>query len=67
MDDRYVKLQAVIDDLIAERDRAIDEALELSWKLDEARREAEMQRNNLAALTKCKPCPLPWERDDDDC
>ena len=63
MDERYERLQSVIDDLIAERDRAIDEALELSWKLDEARREAEMQRNNLAALAKTKPWPLPWEKE----
>ena len=63
--DSHEKLMAVIDDLIAERDRAIDEALELSWKLDEARHEAEMQRNNLAALAKTKPWPLPWEKDDD--
>ena len=65
MDERYVKLQAVIDDLIAERDRVIEEALDLSWQLEEARNEADRLRTTLTQLTGHKQWALPWERDDD--
>ena len=63
MDDRYVRLQSVIDDLIAERDRVIDEALEMDKLVLQARAEAAKWRDAYAAEIgePVGVMALPWE------
>lgn len=62
MDERYNRLQAVIDDLIGERDRILDEAIEMSKELQEARKVAEEYRDMLQAAGMVMESErLPWE------
>ena len=62
MDERYSRLQSVIDDLIGERDRILDEAIEMSKDLQEARKIAEEYRDMLqAAGMVLESERLPWE------
>ena len=62
MDERYSRLQSVIDDLIGERDRILDEAIEMSKDLQEARKLAEEYRDMLqAAGMVLESERLPWE------
>ena len=67
MDERYSRLQSVIDDLIGERDRILDEAIEMSKDLQEARKVAEEYRDMLqAAGMVMKSERLPWEAEHGD-
>lgn len=67
MDERYSRLQSVIDDLIGERGRILDEALEMSKDLQEARRLAQEYRDMLqAAGMVLESERLPWEAGHDD-
>ena len=62
MDERYNRLQAVIDDLIGERDRILDEAIQMSKDLQEARKVAEAYRDMLQAAGMVMESErLPWE------
>ena len=62
MDERYSRLQSVIDDLIGERDRILDEAIEMSKDLQEARKVAEAYRDMLQAHgVVLESERLPWE------
>ena len=61
MDERYSRLQSVIDDLIGERDRILDEAIEMSKDLQEARQLAKMYHDALTAYGVVEPGALPWE------
>ena len=62
MDERYSRLQSVIDDLIGERDRILDEAIAMSKDLQEARRLAQEYRDMLqAAGMVLESEQLPWE------
>lgn len=62
MDERYSRLQSVIDDLIGERDRILDEAIEMSKDLQEARRLAQEYRDMLQARGVVPASEtLPWE------
>lgn len=62
MDERYSRLQSVIDDLIGERDRILDEAIEMSKDLQEARRLAQEYRDMLQAAGMVMESErLPWE------
>ena len=62
MDERYSRLQSVIDDLIGERDRVLDEAIEMSKDLQEARRLAQEYRDMLQAHGVVPSSEsLPWE------
>ena len=62
MDERYSRLQAVIDDLIAERDRILDEAIEMSKELQVARQLAQEYRDMLQANGMVLESErLPWE------
>lgn len=62
MDERYSRLQSVIDDLIGERDRILDEAIEMSKDLQVARKLAEEYRDMLqAAGMVLESERLPWE------
>lgn len=62
MDERYSRLQSVIDDLIGERDRILDEAIEMSKDLQEARKLAEEYRDMLQAAGMVMESErLPWE------
>lgn len=62
MDERYSRLQSVIDDLIGERDRILDEAIEMSKDLQEARKLAEEYRDILQAAGMVMESErLPWE------
>lgn len=62
MDERYSRLQSVIDDLIGERDRILDEAIEMSKDLQEARRLAQDYRDMLQAHGVVLGSErLPWE------
>lgn len=62
MDERYSRLQSVIDDLIGERDRILDEAIEMSKDLQEARKVAEEYRDMLQAAGMVMESErLPWE------
>lgn len=62
MDERYSRLQSVIDDLIGERDRILDEAIEMSKDLQEARKIAEEYRDMLQATGMVLESErLPWE------
>ena len=62
MDERYSRLQSVIDDLIGERDRILDEAIEMSKDLQEARKLAQEYRDMLqAAGMVLESERLPWE------
>lgn len=62
MDERYSRLQSVIDDLIGERDRSLDEAIAMSKDLQEARKVAEEYRDMLqAAGMVLESERLPWE------
>ena len=64
MDERYSRLQSVIDDLIGERDRILDEAIEMSKDLQEARKMAEEYRDMLQAAGMVMESErLPWEAD----
>lgn len=67
MDERYSRLQSVIDELIAERDRVIDEALEMDKLVLQARAEAAKWRDAYAAEVDepAAAMPLPWEADDE--
>ena len=67
MDERYSRLQSVIDDLIGERDRILDEAIEMSKDLQEARKIAEEYRDMLqAAGMVLESERLPWEAEHGD-
>ena len=67
MDERYNRLQAVIDDLIGERDRILDEAIEMSKDLQEARKLAEEYRDMLQEAGMVMESErLPWEADNGD-
>ena len=62
MDERYSRLQSVIDDLIGERDRILDEAIQMSKDLQAARKVAEEYRDMLqAAGVVLESERLPWE------
>ena len=62
MDERYSRLQSVIDDLIGERDRILDEAIEMSKDLKEARKLAQEYRDMLQAAGMVMESErLPWE------
>lgn len=62
MDERYSRLQSVIDDLIGERDRILDEAITMSNDLQEARRLAQEYRDMLQAHgVVLESERLPWE------
>lgn len=62
MDERYSRLQSVIDDLIGERDRILDEAIEMSKDLQAARKLAEEYRDMLQAAGMVMESErLPWE------
>lgn len=62
MDERYSRLQSVIDDLIGERDRILDEAIEMSKDLQDARKVAEEYRDMLqSAGMVLESERLPWE------
>lgn len=62
MDERYSRLQSVIDDLIGERDRILDEAIEMSKDLQDARRLAQEYRDMLQAHGVVPSSEsLPWE------
>lgn len=62
MDERYSRLQSVIDDLIGERDRILDEAIEMSKDLQTARKVAEEYRDMLQAAGMVMESErLPWE------
>ena len=62
MDERYSRLQSVIDDLIGERDRILDEAIEMSKDLQVARRLAQEYRDMLQAAGMVMESErLPWE------
>ena len=62
MDERYSRLQSVIDDLIGERDRILDEAIEMSKDLQEARKLAEEYRDMLQAAGMVMESErLPWD------
>ena len=62
MDERYSRLQSVIDDLIGERDRILDEAIEMSKELQAARKMAEEYRDMLQAAGMVMESErLPWE------
>lgn len=62
MDERYSRLQSVIDDLIGERDRILDEAIEMSKDLQEARKLAQEYRDMLQAAGMVMESErLPWE------
>lgn len=62
MDERYSRLQSVIDDLIGERDRILDEAIQMSKDLQEARRLAQDYRDMLQARGVVPSSEtLPWE------
>ena len=62
MDERYSRLQSVIDDLIGERDRILDEAIEMSKDLQEARKLAQEYRDMLQATGMVMESErLPWE------
>ena len=62
MDERYSRLQSVIDDLIGERDRILDEAIQMSKDLQEARKLAEEYRDMLQAAGMVMESErLPWE------
>lgn len=62
MDERYSRLQSVIDDLIGERDRILDEAIEMSKDLQAARKVAQEYRDMLqAAGMVLESERLPWE------
>ena len=62
MDERYSRLQSVIDDLIGERDRILDEAIEMNKDLQEARKVAEEYRDMLQAAGMVMESErLPWE------
>ena len=64
MDERYSRLQSVIDDLIGERDRILDEAIQMSKDLQEARKVAEEYRDMLQAAGMVMESErLPWEAD----
>ena len=67
MDERYNRLQSVIDDLIGERDRILDEAIEMSKDLQVARKVAEEYRDMLqSAGMVLESERLPWEAGNDD-
>ena len=67
MDERYSRLQSVIDDLIGERDRILDEAIEMSKDLQEARRLAQEYRDMLQAAGMVMESErLPWEAEHGD-
>lgn len=67
MDERYSRLQSVIDDLIGDRDRILDEAIEMSKDLQEARKVAEEYRDMLQAAGMVMESErLPWEADNGD-
>ena len=62
MDERYSRLQSVIDDLIGERDRILDEAIQMSKDLQEARKLVQEYRDMLqAAGMVLESERLPWE------
>lgn len=62
MDERYSRLQSVIDDLIGERDRILDEAIEMSKELQVARQLAQEYRDMLQANGMVLESErLPWE------
>lgn len=66
MDERYSRLQSVIDDLIGERDRILDrildEAIEMSKDLQAARKLAQEYRDMLQAAGMVMESErLPWE------
>lgn len=62
MDERYSRLQSVIDDLIGERDRILDEAIQMSKDLQEARKLAQEYRDMLqAAGMVLESERMPWE------
>ena len=62
MDERYSRLQSVIDDLIGERDRILDEAIAMSKDLSAARKLAEEYRDMLQAAGMVMESErLPWE------
>ena len=62
MDERYSRLQSVIDDLIGERDRILDEAIAMSKDLQEARKLAQEYRDMLQAAGMVMESErLPWE------
>ena len=66
MDERYSRLQSVIDDLIGERDRILDEAIAMSKDLHEARKVAEEYRDMLQAHGVVSSSEsLPWEASND--
>ena len=67
MDERYSRLQSVIDDLIGERDRILDEAIEMSKDLQAARKVAEEYRDMLQAAGMVMESErLPWEAEHGD-
>lgn len=67
MDERYSRLQSVIDDLIGERDRILDEAIEMSKDLQTARKVAEEYRDMLqSAGMVLESERLPWEAEHGD-
>ena len=62
MDERYSRLQSVIDDLIGERDRILDEVIQMSKDLQEARKLAQEYRDMLQAAGMVMESErLPWE------
>ena len=65
MDERYNRLQVVIDDLIAERDRALDDLVRVDALRERAEQEARRWRNAFVAEIGEEPQsrPLPWEVD----
>ena len=67
MDERYNRLQVVIDDLIAERDRALDDLVRVDVLRQRAEAEARRWRNAYTAEIGEEPesRPLPWEVDTD--
>lgn len=67
MDERYNRLQVVIDDLIAERDQALDDLVRIDALRQRAEAEARRWRNAYAAEIGEEPesRPLPWEVDTD--
>lgn len=67
MDERYNRLQAVIDELIAERDRALDEECKMATFMMQARYEAVKWRDAYAAEVDepVAAMPLPWEVHDE--
>ena len=67
MDERYSRMQSVIDELIAERDRALDDLVRVDALRERAEAEARRWRNAFVAEIGEEPQsrPLPWEVDVD--